>query len=779
MELNPAGRLSPRMDRQDAKRPVRPANGRWLRQIALAVAPAVLGGAVVVLTTVTAHADDGGKGGSEFLLLVQVALLIGIGRGLGELMQRIGQPSVIGELLAGLVLGPSLFGWIWPSAQAAIFPHDPAQKAMLDGIAQFGILLLLLLTGMEIDLKLVRKVGRPAVTISIFGILLPFACGFTLGEFMPESLLPHAEARLVAALFLGTALSISSIKIVAVVVREMNFMRRNVGQIIVASAIIDDTLGWIIIAVIFSLASSGTVDLASIGRALLGTIAFLVFSFTLGRRLVFQLIRFANDHLVSSAPVVTVILLLMSGMALITHLIGIHTVLGAFIAGVLVGESPILTKQIDERLRGLIASLFMPVFFGLAGLGTDLTQLRSPELLLFTAALIVIASVGKFTGALAGGAAGGLTRRESLALASGMNARGSTEVIIASIGLSMGVLTQNLFSMIVTMAILTTLAMPPMLRGALARLPPRRDEQDRLEREEYEDKGFVGNLERLLLAVDNSGNAELAAKVAGWLAAPRALPTTVFQVDPCLRDAESSETIVREAARQGGLRGEIDVTTRVQEQKLRTSLRETIAEEARKGFDLLLIGLSPVLAADGRFSRSLQELAAGFQGPLALVHASDRSPDTPPRGDLRILVPVSGSGVSRRGAEIAIAIARVRAARLHLIYVSTTRDQGTRRAAAEGMQERASQVLRETAAIAARYDLPVTTRIHASAAPERAILQEVDAAGADMIVLGVDRLQGEALDFGSVAAAVLARSRAPVLLVSTEASQAAPRSSKP
>jgi Kef-type K+ transport system membrane component KefB/nucleotide-binding universal stress UspA family protein len=731
-----------------------------------------LGGAVVVLTTVTAHADDGGKGGSEFLLLVQVALLIGIGRGLGELMQRIGQPSVIGELLAGLVLGPSLFGWIWPSAQAAIFPHDPAQKAMLDGIAQFGILLLLLLTGMEIDLKLVRKVGRPAVTISIFGILLPFACGFTLGEFMPESLLPHAEARLVAALFLGTALSISSIKIVAVVVREMNFMRRNVGQIIVASAIIDDTLGWIIIAVIFSLASSGTVDLASIGRALLGTIAFLVFSFTLGRRLVFQLIRFANDHLVSSAPVVTVILLLMSGMALITHLIGIHTVLGAFIAGVLVGESPILTKQIDERLRGLIASLFMPVFFGLAGLGTDLTQLRSPELLLFTAALIVIASVGKFTGALAGGAAGGLTRRESLALASGMNARGSTEVIIASIGLSMGVLTQNLFSMIVTMAILTTLAMPPMLRGALARLPPRRDEQDRLEREEYEDKGFVGNLERLLLAVDNSGNAELAAKIAGWLAAPRALPTTVFQVDPCLRDAESSETIVREAARQGGLRGEIDVTTRVQEQKLRTSLRETIAEEARKGFDLLLIGLSPVLAADGRFSRPLQELAAGFQGPLALVHATDRSPDAPPRGDLRILV-------SRRGADVAIAIARVRAARLHLIYVSTTRDQGTRRAAAEGMQERASQVLRETAAIAARYDLPLTTRIHASAAPERAILQEVDAAGADMIVLGVDRLQGEALDFGSVAAAVLARSRAPVLLVSTEASQAAPRSSKP
>lgn len=767
------------MDRQDAKRPARPIDGYWLRSIATMV---IWGGIVSILTATFAHADEGGgKGASEFLLLVQIALLIGVGRGLGEVMQRIGQPSVIGELLAGLILGPSLFGWIWPQAQAAIFPHDPAQKAMLDGIAQFGILLLLLLTGMEIDLKLVRKVGRPAVTISIFGIVLPFACGFALGEFMPASLLPHPEARLVAALFLGTALSISSIKIVAVVVREMNFMRRNVGQIIVASAIIDDTLGWIIIAMIFSLASSGTVDLASIGKALLGTVAFLVFSFTLGRRLVFQLIRLANDHLVSSSPVVTVILLLMSAMALTTHLIGVHTVLGAFIAGVLVGESPILTKRIDERLRGLIAGLFTPVFFGLAGLGTDLTKLGSPELMLLTAALIVIASVGKFIGALAGGAAGGLTRRESLALASGMNARGSTEVIIASIGLSMGVLTQNLFSMIVTMAILTTLAMPPMLRGALARLPPRRDEQDRLEREEFEDKGFIGNLERLLLAVDDGGNAELAARVAGWLAAPRALPTTVFQLAPHLRNADSSETIVKEAARQGGVHGEIDVTTRVQEPKLRTTLREAIADEARKGFDLLLIGLSPVLADDGRFSLPLQELAAGFEGSLALVHASGSSPDMPPQGDLRILVPVSGSGVSRRGAEVAIAIARVRAARLHFLYVSTTRDQGTRRGSSEGVQERASQVLKETAAIAERYELTVSMRAHASAAPERAILQEIDTAGADLVVLGVDRLQGETLDFGSVAAAVLARSRVPVLLVSTEASQAAsrPSSGKP
>src|SRR3569833_961526 len=467
------------MDLEVTRRTQRPAEGQWLRLIGWS-------GVALVLTATIAHAEGGGGAkGAEFLLLVQVALLICVGRGLGERMQRIGQPAVIGELLAGLVLGPSLFGWLWPSAQTAIFPHDPAQKAMLDGIAQFGILLLLLLPGMEIDLKLVRKVGRPAVTISIFGIVLPFACGFTLGEMMPDNLLPHPEARLVASLFLGTALSISSIKIVAVVVREMDFMRRNVGQIIVASAIIDDTIGWIIIAVIFSLASRGSIDLASVGKAVLDTAAFLFVSFTILQRLLFSLIRFANDILISSSPVVTVILLLMSAMALITHLIGVHSVLGAFVAGVLVGESPILTKQIDERLRGLIASLFMPVFFGLAGLHADLTVLADPRLLGLPVALVLIASIGKFGGAYLGGALGGLNQREAFALASGMNARGSTEVIIATIGLSMGVLSQNMFSMIVTMAILTTMAMPPMLRAALSRLPLGKDEKARLEREEF------------------------------------------------------------------------------------------------------------------------------------------------------------------------------------------------------------------------------------------------------------------------------------------------------
>ena len=166
----------------------------------------------------------------------------------------------MGQLIAGLLLGPSLFGLLLPDLQHALFPKNPEQKAMIDAISQFGILLLLLLTGMETDLKLVRQTGRAAVFASLMGILVPFACGVALGEMLPDSMLPDPGKRLITSLFLGTALSIASVKIVAMVVREMNFMRRVVGQVILASAIIDDSVGWIIVSIIFSLALHGAVD---------------------------------------------------------------------------------------------------------------------------------------------------------------------------------------------------------------------------------------------------------------------------------------------------------------------------------------------------------------------------------------------------------------------------------------------------------------------------------------------------------------------------------------
>jgi nucleotide-binding universal stress UspA family protein len=264
--------------------------------------------------------------------------------------------------------------------------------------------MLLLLTGMETDLALINKARRAALSVSVAGMVVPFLCGFAAGQYLPPSILPRPDQRLITSLFLGTALPVASVKIVAKVVREMNFMRRNVGITLVASAIIDDTVGWTVVAITSSLASHGTLDATVLAQSVFGTGLFLLASFTLGRRLVFILILWRNDVFVSEVPVVTAILIVMGLMALVTHLIGVSTVLGAFVAGILVGESPILTRHIDEQLRGLVVALFMPVFFSLAGLNADLSILKHPQLVLIILGLIAIASVGKFAGAFIGGA---------------------------------------------------------------------------------------------------------------------------------------------------------------------------------------------------------------------------------------------------------------------------------------------------------------------------------------------------------------------------------------
>jgi Kef-type K+ transport system membrane component KefB len=239
-------------------------------------------------------ADNASHGASEVIFLCEIITLLVCGRLMGGLMQRIGQPAVMGQLIAGILVGPSALGALWPGLQLALFPPSPEQKAMIDAVAQLGILLLLLLTGMEADLGVVRRSRAAAFGVSLAGIVIPFICGVLLGELLPDTMLPNPEKRLITTLFLGAALSISSVKIVAMVVREVGFLRRTVGQVIVAAAIIDDSIGSIIMSLIFGLALHGGIDLPALAQSLIGIAIFLVLSFTIGRRLVFRIIRMTD-----------------------------------------------------------------------------------------------------------------------------------------------------------------------------------------------------------------------------------------------------------------------------------------------------------------------------------------------------------------------------------------------------------------------------------------------------------------------------------------------------
>src|SRR6478672_8769294 len=772
--------------------------------------------ALAVITVTPAFAAEGGKGPSEAIFIGEIVVLMLVGRMLGEAMLRLRQPAVMGQLIAGLLLGPSFFGFLFPDLQHALFPKNTEQKAMIDAISQFGILLLLLLTGMETDLKLVRKTGRASLFASLMGIVIPFLCGVGLGEMLPDSMLPDPGKRLITSLFLGTALSIASVKIVAMVVREMNFMRRVVGQVILASAIIDDSVGWIIVSIIFSLALHGSIEPVSLAQSVLGTILFMVASLTIGRRMVFFAIRLVNDNFVSEYAVITAILIIMGVMALITYLIGVHTVLGAFVAGVLIGESPILTRHIDVQLHALITAFFAPVFFGIAGLTADLTILADPKIALFTIGLILIASIGKFTGAFIGAELGGLTKREGFALACGMNARGSTEVIVATFGLSMGALNQNLFTMIVAMAVITTTAMPPTLRWALNRIPMRKEEKQRIEREELEQRGFVPNLERLLIAVDDSPNGKFASRVAGVLAGTHGMPATVLHIPdpskiegtmpadpdkvpeapspdekkrngkppngkkPDKKDhkkteqedekAEAAGEAVQQAAAQIKSQQKdeekadapVEVTTIVHEQPSPA----VIAEEAEKGYDIFIIGLEKTSTPSAEFDKGVTNLAKGFDGPLIISAVRDDL-EGKPDDRLSILVPVNGTEPSRRAAEVAITLARATKAPVTVLYVAVR--TATRRGMRRGIRTRRHEeaILKDIVAIADGYNMSIRTAVLAERAADEAILSELERRNHNLVVMGVGRRPGDKLFFGDTAAALLEKSKSSLLFVAS------------
>src|SRR4051812_7862284 len=469
------------------------------------------------------------------------------------------------------------------------------------------------------------------------------------------------------------------------------------------------------------------------------------------------------------------ILVIMGVFAGITHLLGVRPVLGAFMAGVLIGESPILTDHIQSQLRGMITAFFMPIFFGMSGLAADLTIFKDGTLAMLTVLLVGIASIGKFSGAFAGAMIGRLSWREGLALGCAMNARGSTEVIVASIGLSMGALSQNLYTMIVTMAVITTLAMPPMLRMALRGLPMSKDEEVRITRESMDEKGFLPRLERLLLAADESTVGRMAARLAGLIAGAQGMPVTILKLESAeqaaqgvkeaekdlTRDTDDQEPGKKEHSEQfetkdSAAKTPVGAQSRLQTgaelkadplarevkvgarksaakviaddaepdpEKVHLTARvpvdapaDVVKDEARKGYDLMFIGLAQAVEEDGGFAPKLTEIAAGFEGPLiVLASAGNRIAVLSRRS--RILLPVNGSPASRRAAEVVFVLARGTGASVHALFVSQNDGRARTR-------RREENVLKDICELAGRYYVDITTGIFPRAAAARAVPKE-------------------------------------------------------
>jgi Kef-type K+ transport system membrane component KefB/mannitol/fructose-specific phosphotransferase system IIA component (Ntr-type) len=412
-----------------------------------------------------------GSGGmtAETRLFLALAILLIVGRTLGEVARRLGQPSVVGELFAGILLGPAVMGRLWPEGLELLFPKTGASATTLDGVRQLGLALFLLVAGMEVDLSRVLRQGRALSYVGAFGLLGPLAIGFGVATFAPHVV--GYDGRLgpgLFALFFATALSISALPVIAKTLMDLYLYRSDFGMTVIAAAVLDDIVGWLLFAVVLSLIGASTTSpFVVVGLTVASAALFL----TVGRWAIHRVLPFVQAHTSWPAGV----LVFSIGIALIGAAVadyaGVHAVFGAFLAGVALGDSSHLRERTRATITDFVSSFFVPLFF--AGVGLRVDFLANFDLQL-CAIVTLLACAAKIAGCGFGALVAGMPKREALATGLAMNARGSMEIILALTALQLGMIGEELFVALVVMALSTSMLAGPLIRRVLDRAEPRR-----------------------------------------------------------------------------------------------------------------------------------------------------------------------------------------------------------------------------------------------------------------------------------------------------------------
>jgi Kef-type K+ transport system membrane component KefB len=461
------------------------------------------------------------------VFLLQVAVLLLLAVTLGRLAVRLRLPAIVGELLAGALLGPSILGNLAPAFTAWLLPARPDQAHLLDAVGLLGVLLMVGITGAQLDIAMLRRQRATAVRVSLAGLLIPLGLGVAAGYALPMSFAAPGTDRLTFALFIGVAMCVTAIPVIAKTLTDMRLLHRDVGQLTLAAGMVDDAVGWFLLSVVAAMATVG-IRAGALALSVVSLVGFVAAALALGRPLVRAALRLAARSREPGPTIaVTVVIILLSGAA--THALGMEPIFGAFIAGVVIGwpdpprarhagavlsdrvlggpvlggpalvdpplggpalvdpalidPVPVNPPPCDPRrlapLHSIVMSVLAPIFLATAGLRMDLTALARPAVLLAALGVLAIAVVGKFVGAYAGARASHLSHWEGLALGAGMNSRGVVEVVVAMVGLRLGVLSTAAYTIVVLVAIVTSLSAPHLLRWAMARVDATDEERRR------------------------------------------------------------------------------------------------------------------------------------------------------------------------------------------------------------------------------------------------------------------------------------------------------------
>jgi len=701
-----------------------------------------------------------------FLLLIELALLIGVTRLGAELFRRLGLPAVVGELGGGILLGPSVFGRFWPGLFSNIFPAGSGQFQLLDVIGMLGMTFLLLLTGLETDVKLVRNLGRAALMTSAAGMVLPFALGFVLGQFMPAVYLASPDHRTLFSLFLATTMSISAMPVIAKILVDLDLTKRNIGLVILSAGVVDDTAGWLILSLIAGAATHGSVRVGQLGLTILYLVLFLAFAVVVLPPFLRLAVRATVERFRVHDSDLALIVVTTLSCAAVTERIGIHAVFGAFVAGLVLHQVPRLKKDTVARLESFVMTVLAPVFFGIVGLKVDLGALGGGRMF---GVVLGVACLGKLIGCALGAVWGGLRFWEAASLAVAMNARGAMGIVAATIGLGLGILGTQMFSIIVMMAIVTSFMAPIGLRLTMPRVRMTEDERQRITASRS-----MGMLDpehlRVLLPTGGGPNALVVAPVGFGLALRSSVPVQLLWVDAKTTWRTRFGRLlgrapIRNADQHLGLLKEQAAARLAPEVKklVAADVARAICDEASIcGADVILLGSSRPDDVGGPLIEQVVEHAPCH---VAVMRSSE-----PRAKHQRIFVPVDGSVAARLAVELALRYAENTGAELTLALITERRPQAAAYADTSGTRPAADSVSdadldRISVVFRASSLKPNIVRL-AYDPLSSAVTTEARTGNYDLVVLGAEnRAIQHRLFFGYDAERLLRATRVPVLVV--------------
>jgi Kef-type K+ transport system membrane component KefB len=395
-------------------------------------------------------------------VLVDVALIMVVSKLLGALLARFQQPAVIGEILGGIVLGPSLLGALAPELHGQLFA--PPVLEQLNSFSQLGLILFMFLIGLEVGPEHLKGRLPLATRISLAGVVLPLVAGVALAlglEVWQPQLLP-GDFRLAGVLFVGSAMAITAFPVLSRILKERGLLAQPLGQLVITCAAIDDVFGWSLLAAVVSFSRSGSLlgAVPSLGGTVLWAGALLVGL----RPLMGWLARSYRSHHELNPLLLSLVFAgaILSGV--VTELIGVHMIFGAFLFGLALPRYGPLRRWLELRTEQLVLTILLPIFFAVSGLSTRIGSLNHLAAWLSLVAVVAVAIGGKYLGCWAVAREGGLPEREAQAVGWLMNTRGLTELVILNVGLSLGVISTELFTMMVLMALITTAMAAPLLQ---------------------------------------------------------------------------------------------------------------------------------------------------------------------------------------------------------------------------------------------------------------------------------------------------------------------------